>query len=226
MKDLERLRPWDDPPLPIDPDLVAWWTFDEGSGSTASDLTGRGHTGKLVGDAKWVEGKTGGALEMGGGTSGIEVEDAEDLRIAGDLTLALWIRRAAETPDWVCVMGRGTRDQRNYGLWIEPSSRKVMFQQSTAEPGQYSNLYGIKLVDVGKWTHLAVTIESDLIKVYYNGEFESQQKRQVVPWTGAATLGMAYAMHHTGFIGALDDARLYRRALSAGEIRSIYDQGR
>jgi hypothetical protein len=225
MKEMEKLRVLESPPVLIDPDLVAWWTFDEGAGSTVTDRTGRGHTGKFSGDVKWVEGKAGGAIEAAGGTSGIQVEDAEDLRIPGDLTMAIWFRKVADT-DWVCLMGRGDYDHRNYGLWLEPSSRKYMFQQYGSDPGKYLNLYGTKLVDTGKWIHLAVTVEQDLVKTYYNGDLDTQAKRSMVPWTSAAPLGLGYAMYHTALTGALDDARLYRRALSASEIRTIYEQTR
>ena len=37
------------------------WTFDEGSGSIASDASGNGHDGNITG-AEWTTGKVGGAL--------------------------------------------------------------------------------------------------------------------------------------------------------------------
>jgi hypothetical protein len=206
----------------MDPDLVGWWTFEEGSGSTVADQTGKGHDGKLVGDVKWCDGKIGGAIAIGGGSSGLEVADAEDLRIGGDLTMALWVRKSAELPDWACLMGRGNRDERNYGLWLEPRSKKYMYQQYG---GGDLNLKGAKLVEIGTWTHLAVTVQQEQVMLYYNGDLDGQTKRPALPWTGAAPLGLGYAMRHAALIGALDDVRLYRRALTAPEIRALY-QGR
>jgi hypothetical protein len=223
IKDLEKTRAQDEPPMPIDPDLVGWWTFDEGAGGESIDLSGKNHTAKLVGDVKWVEGKIGGAIQGAGGKSGVEVADAEDLRMSGDMTMALWVRRTAESGDWVCVFGRGTPTQRNYGLWLEANNRKYMYQQFGASD---INVYGQKLIETGKWTHLAVTIESDLVRVYYNGELDSQAKRPGKPWAEAAPLGIGYAMQHTALTGAVDDVRLYRRALSADEIKGVFDLGR
>ena len=220
IKDLEKVRTLDEPPLPADPDLVGWWTLDEGFGSTVNDFTGKGHVGKITGDVKWCEGKIGGALRVNGGFSGIEIADAEDLRIPGDLTMALWLRKDAEVPDWVCVMGRGLRDDRNYGLWVQPTTRRYMYQQLGAK----IDVYGQKLIEVGKWTHLAVTIEQDLIRLYFNGAFDGQAKRSGRPWADAAPLGLGYAMYHTGFKGALDDVRLYRRALTGDEVRALYER--
>jgi hypothetical protein len=228
LKDLEKARALDEPSLEIDPDLLAWWTFDEGQGSVAKDRSGNGHDGKLVGDVKWGEGKVGGGIHCEGGKSGISVADAEDLRIPGDLTMALWVRKAAEPSDWTCVLGRGTWERRNYGLWLDARTPKYMWQQYDAAGGKASavNVSGNKPIEVGKWVHLAATIEQDQIRVYFDGELDGQGKRSDAPWCGEAPLGIGYAMMHVGLKGDLDDARLYRRALTAAEIRALYDQGR
>src|SRR3989339_678519 len=46
--------------------LVAYWSFDEGSGSTLHDGTGNGHDGTLMNGPVWVDGKRGGALQFDG----------------------------------------------------------------------------------------------------------------------------------------------------------------
>ncbi len=40
-------------------DLVVHWSLDEGSGTTAHDISGNGHDGTLNGDPQWTTGKTG-----------------------------------------------------------------------------------------------------------------------------------------------------------------------
>ena len=44
--------------------LVAYWAFDENDGEVASDSSGNGHDGTLVGDPQWVEGQMGSALHF------------------------------------------------------------------------------------------------------------------------------------------------------------------
>jgi len=39
-----------------DPDLVGYWAFNEGSGTTTADLSGNNYNGTLYGGATWTEG--------------------------------------------------------------------------------------------------------------------------------------------------------------------------
>lgn len=63
----------------VDPSLVGWWTFDEGEGDKAADLSGHGHDGKVFGVTSWEEGYVGrDALRITGG--GIKIADSPLLR--------------------------------------------------------------------------------------------------------------------------------------------------
>ncbi|MFC1637264.1 hypothetical protein ACFL5Z_20790, partial [Planctomycetota bacterium] len=66
-----------DVPLAEDPNLVAWYTLDEGAGKTAVDWSGHNGHGQLVGDVQWAEGIDGGALAFdGSGGDYVEAPDA------------------------------------------------------------------------------------------------------------------------------------------------------
>ncbi|RPH47054.1 MAG: LamG domain-containing protein, partial [Planctomycetota bacterium] len=151
------------------------------------------------------------------GKSGAEVADAEDLRITGDLTMAIWVRKTAEADEWACIFGKGAGGERSYAIWAEPRSGRWMYQQY----GAVVDVLSEKTVEVGRWTHLAVTIEQNLVKVYHNGALEAQKSRPGAPSVGNGPLGFGFAIDHSGLIGAVDDARLYRRALDAGEVRAL-----
>jgi hypothetical protein len=223
-RELEKIRSIEEPPMPIDPDLIGWWTFEEGAGERVLDLSGKNHDGKLVGAVDRAEGKIGSGLRIDGGASGVVVADAEDLRLSGPLTLALWVKRTAESDDWVCVLGRGTAEQRNYGLWLEPKTRKILYQQYGAD-GK-TEFYAKKLFEDGQWVHLAVTRDATTSKLYYNGQPDEQAPALGTPNTTPAPLGIGNAIWHTGLKGFVDDVRVYRRALSDEEIRSVYQSGR
>src|SRR5439155_24317084 len=47
--------------------LIGKWTFDEGTGTTSADLSGRGHAASLKGAASWTaSGKSGSGLLLDG----------------------------------------------------------------------------------------------------------------------------------------------------------------
>ena len=39
-----------------DPDLLVWYKFDDGAGTTAADSSGNGRDGVLIGDPTWIGG--------------------------------------------------------------------------------------------------------------------------------------------------------------------------
>ena len=43
-------------------ELVGWWKFDEGSGTTATDSSENGYDGTVGGESTWADGKHGSAL--------------------------------------------------------------------------------------------------------------------------------------------------------------------
>ncbi|HLY75815.1 MAG TPA: LamG domain-containing protein, partial [Planctomycetota bacterium] len=222
LKDLEKDRETAEG-LPLDPDLVAWWTFEEGSGDQVLDATGKGHDAKLVGSAQWVEGKIGGGMRFASPGPTLRVEDAPDLRIPGDLTLALWMKKEGEADDWSCLVGKGEGPARNYCLWVEAKTRMVMFQQHTEAWIQVKSNLG---VTDGAWTHVAATVEGPKATLYINGVKDGEVMRPQPVSTPASPLGMGWACDHATFRGVLDDVRIYRRALSADEVRGLVDQAR
>ena len=88
------------------------------------------------------------------------------------------------------------------------------------------NHYAKKTVEIGQWIHLAATIEGETIKIYTDGQLDTQEIKGGPPNTNPAALGIGSAIHHGSFNGVLDDVRLYRRALNAEEIRALYQSGR
>ncbi len=78
-----------------DPDLLLWWKFDEGSGSTAFDSSGNGRDGTLVGPPTWVSSQPGfgSALDFGGdGDHVIDADAAGYMNDLSALSVCLWIK--------------------------------------------------------------------------------------------------------------------------------------
>ena len=63
----------------IEDNLVLHLPFDEGKGDPVEDKSGKGNNGAIQGGAKWVEGKSGKALESSGKDSFVEIQDSASL---------------------------------------------------------------------------------------------------------------------------------------------------
>ncbi|MEA3226968.1 MAG: hypothetical protein U9Q07_13540, partial [Planctomycetota bacterium] len=72
-----------------DPSLVGWWKFDEGSGTSAADSSGRGNHGTLEGSAAWDAGNFGNGVYIEG-SSWIEIPPAAWDPIEKHVTVAFW----------------------------------------------------------------------------------------------------------------------------------------
>ena len=75
-----------------DPDIVGYWKFDEGLGTTAEDSSVNGNTGALVNSPLWIDGKFGKALQFDASQQqSVLVNHSETLNFAGSFSIVLWV---------------------------------------------------------------------------------------------------------------------------------------
>lgn len=97
----KRVRALEGPEL----ELVGYWNFDEGVGTTAHDSSGYGNDGTLVGSCSWVEGKYGNAIWFGGGGSYVVVPHIDDLTFTGVHSFTLSANAVAQ----VAILSHSSR---------------------------------------------------------------------------------------------------------------------
>ena len=74
------------------PGLVAAYSFDEGTGTTANDASGQANTATLNNGVAWVAGKHGKAASFDGVNDYITIPNSASTNISGNaLTLSMWI---------------------------------------------------------------------------------------------------------------------------------------
>jgi len=87
-----------------DPGLVAWWGFDEETGTQAADGSGNRNHGTVMGGATWVSGVHGGALALNGTDAYVSTENS----LLNDLeafTVAGWVS-AVNTASYAGLFGQ------------------------------------------------------------------------------------------------------------------------
>lgn len=207
--------------------LVGNWKFDEGSGSFAADSSGFGNHGTLV-NAGWIGGKSGSAANLNGSGYVSAASSASLNNPRTGMTVAMWINLRSAVNLYGALAGRrwgpGWDD-----LW-------VLFYDNADGQNRYS--FGVRTSnavyvtgpsgngDLNSWVHVAGTYDGSRIRIYRNGaEIASAALTGTIP-TEATPLFLGAGDNGNTGIGeylnaAMDDVRLYDRALSASEIQSL-----
>jgi len=200
---------------------VAHWRFDDGSGTAAADGSGNGNAGKLVNGPAWTSGRVGGALNFDGTDDYVQVPDAPELDFGGgeEFTITFWIR-GSDTGDVQMVLTK--RGDAGYQVWFQPN--RGFFLRIDEGPNNVETVARNHPLD-GRWHHVAVGRDANRHFLFIDGALDS--------FTGDSTLadltnsnpldlGNESDFPTPAFQGALDDVRVYDRALDAGEISSIF----
>ena len=150
-------------------------------------------------------------------------------QMTGDFTYMVWARPTQRTKFWVRLFGKG-----NYGLWISSSGRARAQIRGITSGGDVPSNQGGPIIPLNEWTHICGRFSKDRVhELYINGVLDTSLPTTGTPATDEAPLTIGSATSHDvnsgminlGFIGYLDDARLYDRALTDGEIMQIGSNG-
>jgi len=207
-------------------DLVAGWTFDEGSGDNVTDASGNGHDGVISG-AKWVKGMFGKALEFNGDGDQVLVSHDDALNIKGELTLEAWVYPTGWNPDLNAIAQKWEdgSNRRQYQLTVYQS--KNWWYVSNAG-NNWPRAEGLINVELNEWTHLAGTYDGEKLRNYTNGKFDVELDQPngifasdipvVIGGYGPKTPECTYGQNRH-FMGIIDEVRFWNKALSEKEIQ-------
>lgn len=195
--------------------LVGYWPLDEGQGSRAANLASMG--GNLLGstgdtvvrDAAWTTGRFGGGMHFDRGGRGLTVSPFRELDCQQAVTIAAWVRldegRQANAFIW-------TRE-RAYRLGLDPQGQgRLRFQLALDGKWAGNWLLGRTPLQPGQWTYVAGVYDGAERRVYVDGRLDAQ-----APATGGISRG-DQATIGQDFGGAVDEVRVWGRALSADEL--------
>jgi len=200
--------------------LVAAYGFNEGTGSSATDLSGKGNVGTLSG-ATWIDaGRFGKALSFNGSSSRVTVQDSASLDLSGAMTLAAWVYPTAAMADRRVVIVKERPGSNAYHLHASSanSGKALTGFFSTA----WNRLWTPAGLPVNKWTHLAATYDGVRQRLFVNGvQVASRAQTGAIATSGSPLRIGADGARGEHFRGRIDEVRIYNRALSRTEIATV-----
>ena len=208
----------------IDPALVGWWTFDEGAGNAAGELSGKSVEGTFFGGPTWgFDGEHRGVLEFDGTDDYVFIDGHFNLPV---YTMAFWFRvdGGAGQRDILSAYAVGVQ----HGILLEMQAGGTLryLHRYPLGTGGGTNIYTTTSYEDGAWYHAAMVKAENKITLFINGE-EVDSTGDTSEFNPGDTFGVALGIldDERGlarmFPGAMDDVRIYDRPMSAEEIQAI-----
>ncbi|OGV78958.1 MAG: hypothetical protein A3K19_00115 [Lentisphaerae bacterium RIFOXYB12_FULL_65_16] len=198
-------------------ELAAWWSFDDGSAKTATDVTEHGNNGEIKGCTP-VPGRVGGALSFTKGGY-VELGKPAALSLASrPFTLAAWAK--SESRNGVIVARGGAAC--GFALYVKDGVPK--FGLKRGDDSAVAIAAGMQDV-VGRWVYLTAVVKSDTIELYVDGKLDAKAKTTGC-MTGDPGQGMEIgfdagnsAVEITdAFEGIIDEVKVFNVALTPEQI--------
>jgi hypothetical protein len=224
------------------PGLVGWWQLLDGSGTIATDSSGNGNNGNLVGGPTWITtGPNGGGLSFRGGTftDSVRIPRAPVLEPAA-FTVSAWIK-GPQAQDHIrqSVFGKAfdndnTVPFQSYQLAVNNGGPGDASLFVFGSPGSVNEIVAANTVsDNLVWQNFVGTYDpaggNPEQRFYLDGSvigINGLTFPVVYDTTPAGDLYIAansdLSVLNKTYQGSVTDVQVYNRALSAEEVGTIY----
>ena len=229
-------------------ELLVHYTFDETSGTVATDASGNGHDGVVGGTITWIEGTLNGAIEFPGNDS--VVLPAAAMGMTSDNgSVSFWMNciNPIASQDIGTIFwagdnttggGFGGENEMHVhierpepvwtggelGFWVLANPNVHIF--TDPDKGTSANTAPVNPILLGdeQWHHVAATWGNGFIKLYIDGSkiMESAYVSTSYPLTHMY-LGQMANQGRT-YIGKLDDVRIFTAPLLDFEVSDLFNR--
>jgi hypothetical protein len=202
------------------PGLVAAYSFNEGAGTTLSDASGAGNHGAVNGATWTTAGKFGGALTFDGVSDWVTISDAASLHLTTGMTLEAWVKPTTSLSGWRTILYKEHPAGLSWSLYASDSAAPPAVYAATPS-NPWSHITGSSLLTLNEWTHVAGTYDGTTLRLYVNGVLvRSGTVGGPMPVSNAVLRIGGHSGSGQFFKGAIDEIRIYNRALTAAEVRA------
>lgn len=205
--------------------LIAFWRMNEGTGTAVSSTTGT-HQGTTVNTPTWVTGKSGTGLSFNGTTQYVNVTYAAGLDLTTSaVSMMAWINATSTTGHRTIFTLPANESTWADKYQLQVENNTISFVVSAAA----ELITSATFTTTGSWVHVAGVYNGTDMRIYINGSLSntplSQTGNIIARTNGDLCIGRYGPTQGFYFNGILDDVRLYSRAVTAGEVSTVYGLG-
>lgn len=216
------------------PEPIAYWKFDESSGTTASDTSGN-NDGAYVGSPPTSTDVPNAGFTFDNpssrqfsGSQHVDFADIDHNAFPdGTMSLMAWIKWQSTSTEPTIIARADVGGNGNWWkLGIDNSSNKILFRLNA---GGSDSTYTAGSVSMDTWYHVAATYNGSRMCIYQDGEGQGcTNKSGALRSDSGADVWVAdipSSANTNNFDGLVDDVRIYTEPLSQGQLEVIATGG-
>lgn len=211
----------------MEDNIVGYWHFDEGTGTSAYDASSNDNTGTLSG-ATWQSGlscKAGDCTNFNGTSDYITGSGSSlNFQNKSEITLEAWFKIDGSTGNHAII----NNGLNTYAYLMDIEGGRVRFVIDMDWAGDKDIYSTTNTLRDNKWHHVVSVLESSSatssMKIYVDGVLETTQvisSYNISLSSSNFLIGQRQIGRY--FNGLIDEVRVYSQALTASEIQAHYD---
>lgn len=188
--------------------ITSYWKMDQ----NGNDSSGNGNNGTLGGDAGYVSGHIGHALDLDGDNDYFNVPDSD---LTSNWSITFW----AKVENTVSNQAVGRRADNDNFFYLRHGTR-ARFENSAGENVDWTADTDFQ----NKWRHVALVAGMSTIRLYLDGV--DQGSKTITPSFRFHDVGKAYNSNNDhDFQGQIDDVRFFNQPIREETVFLIYELG-
>jgi len=191
-----------------------------------NDSSGNGYDGTVMGEPVYIDGPEGYGMALefdGAGDQYVDLGTPNPSAATGQLSVSLWARWNGLSSQYQGLIAKRDSWLVDDMMWQIEANRDtgtLSFARNGSAPAS-----GGPILPIGEWAHVAATFDGTTATFYFNAEATGQGDFSFGSDPEAALVfGACQGNGGNPFNGALDEVRIYDRALSTFEVKHLAGQ--
>lgn len=216
---------------------VAYWNFNENTGTTVHDRSGNNLHASFENSPVWVPGRYGSALDFPTSTSHLTVPNNSLLSPPNDMTASAWVKinslpgsgGSSGTCGMILNQSHNSSPWYAYQFYVGGSA-EINFDWRNNSSTNFSSGSSAGAVTTNTWYHLAFMRQGSSLRIFING-------RDVTDWTSGTPSGNIFNSNGVFRINSpgtscvnhldavFDEVKVWDYALSPAQLAYEYNRG-